>query len=76
LEVLDALPLWGACGGFIMFKKLFDKIVDICKPGIDDPTCQFGGSTANTDRKTMSAHTDNQPETVGKKEKAPTVTLK
>ena len=28
-----------------MLKKLFRSVFDICRPGVDDPSCAWGGSS-------------------------------
>ena len=52
-----------------MFKKLFDGIIDICKPGIDDPTCAFGGSPDNPNQQSISAAQDDKSKSVWQKVK-------
>jgi hypothetical protein len=52
-----------------MFKKLFDGIIDICKPGIDDPICQFGGSSQNSDRQSISTAADENAKGIWQKVK-------
>jgi hypothetical protein len=53
----------------MMFKKLFDGIVDICKPGIDDSMCQFGGSLQNSNKKSISAAADEKSKSIWQKVK-------
>ena len=58
-----------------MFKKLFDGIVDICKPGIDDPMCPFGGSSQNSDKQSIPAAADKNSKGIWQKVKRAGATI-
>jgi hypothetical protein len=53
----------------LMFKKLFDGIVDICKPGTDDPVCQFGSQPQHSNQNSNSTAAEEKPNGVWKKAK-------
>lgn len=52
-----------------MFNKLFDGILDICKPGTDDPMCQFGGPLQKSNRKPTLSATEERPTSIWQKVK-------
>ena len=52
-----------------MFKKLFDGILDICKPGTDEPFCQWGGTSEKSSQELVSSKSDHESNTVRGKEK-------
>jgi hypothetical protein len=55
----------------MMFKKPFDGIVDICRPGKDDPICQFGGSTDNSETLSAAASSTEEPNADRREKKKP-----
>ena len=52
-----------------MFKKLFDGILDICKPGDDEPICQWGGTSESKNRESNPENSDDPPYSVEGPEK-------
>jgi hypothetical protein len=51
----------------LMFSKFFDGILDICKPGTDDPMCQFGGPLKNSNQQSKPPVTEKSLMESGKK---------
>jgi hypothetical protein len=53
----------------LMFNKLFDGILDICKPGTDDPMCQFGGPLKNSNQQSKPPVTEKKSNGIWQKVK-------
>ncbi len=37
-----------------MLKKMFQSVIDICRPGVDDASCAWGESTQKQSPKTVA----------------------